>query len=128
MSEVSSELLYTNEHEWVLVEDNIATIGITDHAQTELGDITYVELPGDDDEFNAGDEACTVESVKAASPIYAPVSGKVVEVNSELEDEPGAVNSDPYGAGWIFRVEMSDLSEVKKLLSPEAYEALLAGD
>lgn len=125
MSHVSSELLYTNEHEWVLVEENIATIGITDHAQSELGDITFVELPGDDDEFNAGDEACTVESVKAASPIYAPVSGKVVEVNSELEDEPGAVNSDPYGAGWIFRVEMSNPEEVKKLLTPEAYEALL---
>ncbi len=128
MSQVSSELLYTNEHEWVLVEDNIATIGITDHAQSELGDITFVELPGDDDEFNAGDEACTIESVKAASPIYAPVSGKVVEINSELEDEPGAVNSDPYGAGWIFRLEMSDPEEVKKLLSPEAYEALLEAE
>ena len=128
MSQVSSELLYTNEHEWVLVEDNIATIGITDHAQSELGDITFVELPGDDDEFNAGDEACTIESVKAASPIYAPVSGKVVEINSELEDEPGAVNSDPYGAGWVFRLEMSDPEEVKKLLSPEAYEALLEAE
>jgi len=125
MSHVSSEVLYTSEHEWVLIEENIATIGISDHAQSELGDITFVELPGDDDEFNAGDEACTVESVKAASPIYAPVSGKVVEINSELEDEPGAVNSDPYGAGWIFRVEMTNPEEVKNLLSPEAYEALL---
>lgn len=126
MSEISSELLYTSEHEWVLVEENIVTVGITDHAQSELGDITFVELPGDEDEFSAGDEAGTIESVKAASPVYSPLSGKIVEVNSELEDEPGAVNSDPYGAGWIFRMELSDPEELADLLTPEAYEALLA--
>lgn len=126
MSKISPEVLYTSEHEWVLVEDNIVTIGVSDHAQSELGDITYVELPRDDAVFSAGDEACTIESVKAASPVYAPVSGKIVEVNSELEDEPGAINSDPYGAGWLYRLEISDAGELESLMSAEDYEAFLA--
>lgn len=125
MSEVSSEVLYTSEHEWVLIEDNIATVGISDHAQSELGDITFVELPEDGMEFTAGNESCTIESVKAASPVYAPVSGKIVEVNGDLEAEPGMINSDPYGAGWLYRLEIRDPDEAKKLMSPEKYEAFL---
>lgn len=126
MSEISSEVLYTSDHEWVSIEENIATIGISDHAQTELGDITFVELPDDEMSVNVGDEVCNIESVKASSPVYAPVSGKIVEVNSELEDEPGAVNSDPYGAGWIFRIELDSPVNKDDLLLPEDYEDLLA--
>ncbi len=126
MSEISSEVFYTKDHEWVSFEENIATVGVTDHAQTELGDITFVELPEDEMVVNVGDEVCTIESVKASSPVYAPVAGKIIEVNSELEDEPGAVNSDPYGAGWIFRIEMEEQPDKDELLQPEDYEDLLA--
>lgn len=125
MTHVPTEPLYTKTHEWVHVEDRIATIGITDYAQSELGDITFVELPDDDLEVNAHDELATIESVKASSPIYAPVSGTVVEVNTELKDDPGAVNSDPYGAGWICKIEMSDLDELEDLMDAEEYEAYL---
>lgn len=126
MSEVVSDLLYTRDHEWIMVEENIVTVGITDHAQAELGDITFVELPEEDTDYNAGDEVCTVESVKAASPVYAPVSGKVFEANAELEDEPGAINSDAYGAGWIYRMELGNESDLDDLLSAEDYESFLA--
>ena len=126
MSEVDAELLYTKDHEWVLVEDNVATVGITDHAQDQLGDITYVELPDDGVEYGEGDEVCTIESVKASSPVFAPVSGEIIEVNAELEDEPGAVNSDCYGAGWIFKIELSAESELENLLSAEDYEDHIA--
>ncbi len=126
MSEVDAELLYTKDHEWVFIEDNVATVGITDHAQNELGDITYVELPEDDAEFSEGDEVCTVESVKASSPVFSPLSGQIIEVNTELEDEPGAINSDSYGAGWIFKMEFTDESELENLLNSEDYEDYIA--
>lgn len=126
MSEVDGELLYTQDHEWILIEDNIATVGITDHAQDQLGDITYVELPDDGVETNEGDEICTIESVKASSPVFAPVGGEVIEVNSELEDEPGAVNSDCYGAGWILKIEMSDPDSISHLMNAEDYEDFIA--
>ncbi len=126
MSEVDAELFYTKDHEWVLIEDNVVTVGITDHAQDELGDITYVELPEDDAEFGEGDEVCTIESVKASSPVFAPLSGQIIEVNSELDAEPGAVNSDCYGAGWIFKMEIVDASEIDNLMNAEDYEDYIA--
>ncbi len=125
MNNVPAELRYTSEHEWVALEDGIATIGITDHAQSELGDITFIELPEEEQTFAAGDEMANIESVKAASPVYTPVSGDVVEVNGELDEEPGAINSDPYGAGWICRIECSNPSEFDGLMSAADYEAFL---
>lgn len=122
MSEIPSELRYIDSHEWVgPVEDGVVTVGITDHAQNALGDVVFVELPAVDSDINAGGEAGVVESVKAASDIYSPVSGTVVEVNSALEDSPELVNSDPYGDGWFFRIRISDASELEGLLDSEAY-------
>ena len=125
MSQVPGNLRYTKDHEWVMIEDNVATVGITDHAQHELGDITFVELPEDDGDVHAGDEAANIESVKAASPVFSPVSGHVLEVNTDLEESPENINHDPYGTGWIFRVEMTKMAEAEELLSAEDYEAYL---
>ena len=122
------EFRYTEDHEWIKVEGNIGTVGITDYAQKQLGDIVYVELPEVDDEFSKGDEVATVESVKAASPIFIPVSGKIVEVNEELEDAPELLNQDPHGKGWIFKVELSDESELDELLTAESYEELIKAE
>lgn len=127
MSTVQPELLYTKEHEWILMEDNVATIGISDHAQAELGDITFVELPDDDMEMHAGDEVANIESVKAASPVFSPLSGTVIEVNNDLEESPETVNHDCYGAGWVYKLEVSDTDELSKLMDAEAYEAYLEG-
>lgn len=118
---VKKDLLYTNDHEWVKVEGDKAYIGITDYAQNSLGEIVYVELPEIGDEFNAGDVFSVIESVKAASDSYLPVSGKVVEVNEELSDSPELINEDPYG-NWIVVVELTDKSELDKLMSAEEYE------
>ncbi len=126
MSKVPNDLHYTKDHEWVLVEDSVAAIGITDYAQSELGDITFVELPEDDAEFNAGDEIAQIESVKAASPVFSPITGNILELNTELEDEPGAINSDPYGAGWICKIEVSKPEEIESLMTAEQYEVFLA--
>jgi glycine cleavage system H protein len=125
MSNVMSDLLYTKEHEWVLVEDNVVTVGITDYAQHELGDITFVELPDDDQDVHAGDEIANIESVKAATPVYSPLSGRVVEVNANLEETPESVNQDPYGDGWIFRIETKGEAELDALLNAESYESYL---
>ena len=122
----AENLRFTKNHEYVHLEDDVATVGLTDYAQTQLGDITSVLLPEDDTELGAGDEAATVESVKASTPVYAPMSGVVVEVNQELEDNPEIVNHDPYGAGWMFRVEVRAAKEFGKLMTAEAYEAFLA--
>lgn len=122
------EFRYTEDHEWIKVEGNIGTVGITDYAQKQLGDIVYVELPEVDDEFSKGDEVGTVESVKAASPIFIPVSGKIVEVNEELEDTPELLNQDPHGKGWIFKVELSDESELDELMTAESYEELVKAE
>jgi len=119
--EVRNDLLYTSEHEWVRVEGNRAYVGITDYAQHSLGEIVYVELPEIGDELNAGDVFSVIESVKAASDSYLPVSGKIVEVNEELSDSPQLINEDPYGS-WIVVVEMADKSELDKLMSAEEYE------
>ena len=115
---------YTKDHEWVSVDGNIATIGITDFAQDQLGDIVYVEVEGEGDTLDAEEIFGTVEAVKTVSDLYMPVSGEVKEFNEELESEPEIVNADPYGKGWMIKVEMSDPSETDKLLSPEAYTEL----
>ena len=122
MSKVVEGLRYSEDHEWVKVEGDIAVIGISDFAQKELGDITYADLPEVDDEFNAGDDFGALESVKASSELLSPVSGKVVEVNPELEDTPEKINEDAYEA-WIIKVEMSDPSQVDTLLDAAAYKA-----
>ena len=119
-------LKYAKTHEWVAVENGIATVGITDHAQTELGDITYMELPGIGREVKQGEEMAVIESVKAASDVVAPLGGKVSEVNSALEDEPEIINEDPYGEGWICRIGDCDESGLDSLMSPEEYEEFLA--
>lgn len=122
MSNLPEELKYAKTHEWVRLNGNgTATVGITDFAQNALGDVVYVELPEVKDELSASDEAGVVESVKAASDIYAPVSGKVLEVNELLEDAPETVNNDPYGDGWFYVIELSDADEIESLLSVEEY-------
>ena len=119
-----TDLQYAKSHEWVRVEGDIATVGITDHAQKALGDITYAECPQVDDSVEAGKECGSIESVKAASDIFSPVSGTVTEVNGELEDAPETVNGDPYGAGWLFKVKLS--APVEGLLDADAYAAFCA--
>ena len=123
---IPEELKYTEEHEWVKIEDNIATIGITDFAQGELGDIVYLEIDSLDSEVALNEVFGTVEAVKTVSDLFMPVGGKVIEMNSTLEDKPELVNEDPYGEGWIIKIDISDLSEVDSLLSPEDYKNLIA--
>lgn len=121
---IPGDLKYTEGHEWVRVEGEVAYIGISDHAQHELGDIVYVELPEIDTEIDAKEEATNIESVKAAAPVYSPVSGKIVEVNEDLEDNSENINSDAYGS-FIFAVEMSDPSELDSLMDADAYKEFL---
>ena len=120
--EIKSDLLYTEEHEWIKVEDNIATIGITDYAQSELGDIVFIELPSVGDEAVQTEPFGTIEAVKAVSDLYAPLSGKITDVNTKLEDTPELINQDPYSDGWMVKIELSDKSEVDSLLSPDDYK------
>jgi len=122
MSNVPEALLYTASHEWVRIEGNEATVGITDHAQDALNDIVYVELPKVGAELGAGEEFGVVESVKSVSDLYAPLAGKVTQVNGELEDEPEMLNEDPYGKGWMVKLRIKDPAEAKKLLSAAAYK------
>lgn len=124
MSNVPTELKYAASHEWVRNDGNgIFTVGITEHAQELLGDMVFVELPEEDDTFAVGDDIAVTESVKAASDIYAPISGKVVEINEDLEDSPEMVNNDPYGDGWLFKIKADDENELNNLLNAEAYSA-----
>ncbi len=123
MSKVIEGLLYSESHEWVKVEDGIAVIGVSDYAQSEMGDITYVDLPSEGDEVAAGEEFGALESVKASSELYCPVSGVVEEVNSELEAAPEKVNEDPYGT-WIIKVRMSDAAELDALMDAAAYSKI----
>ena len=116
---VPSEFKYSKEHEWVKIENNVATVGITEYAQNELGDIVFVELPETDDELNEGDTFGSVESVKTVSELYAPISGKIVEVNEELEDIPECVNESPYEKAWMVKIEISDDSQLEELLSAD---------
>ena len=126
MSEIPGDLKFLKSHEWARVEgDGKVTIGISDHAQGLLGDLVYVELPHVGDAIEAGTACAVVESVKAASDVYAPVSGKVVEVNSALADKPETINEDAYGDGWLFTLEISDAEQLNELLSPDDYSELL---
>lgn len=126
MSNIPGELLYTAEHEWVKLLDNgEALVGITDHAQASLGDITFVDLPDAGESFDKGETFGAVESVKAASDLYMPLNGEVLEVNPELDATPEVVNNDPYAAGWMIKIKLADASEAEGLLKPEAYEAVL---
>ncbi|MCH5174013.1 MAG: glycine cleavage system protein GcvH [Bacteroidales bacterium] len=120
MSKIIEGLLYSESHEWVKVEDGIAVVGVTDFAQSEMGDITYVDLPSEGDEIKAGEEFGALESVKASSELFSPVSGVVTEVNGELETSPEKVNEDPYGS-WIVKLSISDESELSSLLDAAAY-------
>jgi glycine cleavage system H protein len=122
MSEIPSDLLYRESHEWVRYdEDGTATIGISDHAQAQLGDMVFVELPEPGMSYEQGDACAVVESVKAASDVYAPLTGEVIENNSALEDSPELVNTDPYGDGWLFRMQLANPAELDSLLDPMAY-------
>ena len=129
MSNTPSELKYASSHEWArLEEDGTVTVGITDHAQEALGDVVFVELPEVGASLAAGDDAGVVESVKAASDIYAPVGGEVIAINAQLEEEPETVNSDPYHDGWIFKLQPGDTSELEALLSAEDYQQQCADE
>jgi len=118
----AQELRFTKTHEWLLVQGDIATLGITDYAQHELGDIVFVELPAVGKAVKAGDVISTVESVKSVSEVYSPVSGTVTDVNNALEDDPGGVNTDPMGEGWILKIRIGDKAEIAKLLTAAAYD------
>ncbi len=118
-------LKYTKEHEWIKLEGNTGIIGITDFAQSELGDIVYVDIDPDLSEITAGESFGTIEAVKTVSDLYAPVSGKVLEINPKLEDEPELINSDPYGEGWILKIEVENPAEVDELLDSSAYKNLV---
>ncbi|MFN7135222.1 MAG: glycine cleavage system protein GcvH [Myxococcales bacterium] len=124
MGEIPKNLKYSKEHEWAKVEGKVATIGVTAFAQEQLGDVVYVELPKVGEQLKAGDTFGVVESTKAVSDLYSPVSGTIVEVNDPVTDSPETVNTDPYGAAWLIKVEMSNPDEAGNLLDPDAYEQL----
>ena len=126
--DIPDGLYYTKDHEWARLEDNVATVGITDHAQEQLGDITYVELPATGTEVEQFGELAVVESVKAASDLFAPLGGTVAEVNDTLEDTPGKVNAEPYGEGWICKITGVNSAELANLMSAKEYEALIMED
>lgn len=123
---IPADLHYNNSHEWLRLEGDIATVGITDHAQAELTDVVFVELPTVGKAVDAGDPTAVVESVKAASDIYAPLSGEVVAGNPEVEADPALVNTDPYGRGWIFKIRLTDPAAVSRLMDAAAYRAMIA--
>ena len=128
-SEIPGDLKFLKSHEWVRIEDGgRATIGISDHAQGLLGDLVYVELPNVGDRLEAGNSCAVVESVKAASDVYAPVTGTVIEVNEALADKPETINEDAFGDGWMFTLEIEDAEELKELLGPDDYQELLEDD
>ena len=122
-----AEIKYTEEHEWIIVEGDVAMIGITVYAQEQLGDVVFVELPAVGATFNKDEQAAVVESVKAAAEIYAPFDGEVVEVNDALEGDPGLVNTEPEGDGWFFKLKVTDASQLEDLLSAAAYQEFVAG-
>ncbi|RMH18561.1 MAG: glycine cleavage system protein GcvH [Acidobacteria bacterium] len=126
---VPKDCLYSKNHEWIrVVEDDLCVLGITDFAQSELGEVVYVELPEVGQSFAAGDEIGTIESVKAVAEIYTPVGGEIVEVNETLDDHPEKVNDDPYGAGWLAKLRMASADELGELLDAEGYEKLISQD
>jgi glycine cleavage system H protein len=124
---IPAELKYTKDHEWIQIEGNVATVGITDFAQGELGDIVYVDVDTLDDTVEEGAIFGSVEAVKTVSDLFMPLSGEVIAFNETLEDEPELVNTDPYGKGWMIKIEISDNSQIEKLLNAEAYQKLVTG-
>ena len=130
MNETPSDLKFLDSHEWVKVDDDTVIVGISDHAQNELGEVVFVELPAIGDEFVSGDEAAVVESVKAASEVYTPLSGEVLEVNEALEENPELVNTSPYEDGWFFKLRVSDenLGSIDSLMTAEEYSSMLDGN
>jgi len=122
-----TNLKFSKDHEWIKVEGDVATVGISDYAQKELGDVVYVELPTEGDSVNPNDPCSNIESVKAVSDVYSPVSGEITEVNKQLEDQPENVNKDPYGDGWIFKVKISDSTEADALMDEGQYQEYLKG-
>lgn len=126
--EIPEGLKYSKEHEWVATEDSVATIGITDYAQDQLGEVVYIELPAVGDKVSKDDPFGVVESVKAVSDIYAPVSGTVTEINQELVESPEMVNEDPYGDGWLIKIRIADLVELDDLMDGEEYQELVAAE
>jgi glycine cleavage system H protein len=127
MANVPADLKYAKSHEWVRVAGGIATVGITDHAQHELTDVVFVELPDSGRKVKAGEACAVVESVKTASDIYSPVSGEITEVNKAVTEDPALVNREPYGGGWFYKVKLSDPAELNSLLGPEQYRAQIGG-
>ena len=130
MNETPSDLKFLGSHEWIKEDENTVIVGISDHAQSELGEVVFVELPAVGDEFVSGDEAAVVESVKAASEVYAPISGEVIEVNEALEENPELVNTSPYEEGWFFKLKVSDenLGSIDSLMTAEEYSSMLDGN
>ena len=130
MNETPGDLKFLDSHEWIKVDDNTVIVGISDHAQNELGEVVFVELPAIGDEFVLGDEVAVVESVKAASEVYTPISGEVIEVNDALEENPELVNTSPYEDGWFFKLKVSDenLGSIDSLMTAEEYSSMLDGN
>ena len=130
MNEMPSDLKFLDSHEWIKEDDNTVVVGISDHAQNELGEVVFVELPSIGDEFVSGDEAAVVESVKAASEVYTPISGEVIEVNDALEENPELVNTSPYEEGWFFKLKVSDenLGSIDSLMTAEEYSSMLGSN
>ncbi len=128
MSNVPSELKFLSSHEWALIEGDVATVGVSDHAQELLGDLVFVELPEVESAVAAGDAVGVIESVKAASDTYAPFSGEIIEVNTDLEGSPERINDDPYGDGWMYRIRIEDMDEIDNLLDADAYAEAIAED
>ena len=124
--DIPDNLSYTKEHEWISIEDNIATVGISDYAQSELGDIVFVEMPNIDDVFDKNDVFGTIEAVKTLADLFLPVSGKIIEINESLESNPELVNSSPYNDGWLVKIEVKDVAELEDLLNSEDYENLIS--
>jgi len=126
--EVPNDLLYTQEHEWASVDNDIMTVGLTEYAQSELGDVVFVELPSAGDSATQNEAFGTIEAVKTVAEMFAPASGEIVEVNEKLEDQPDLINKDPFGDGWIIKIKLSDKSELDSLLKPADYENLIKKD
>jgi glycine cleavage system H protein len=122
---ILDELYYTKEHIWVKIENDVATIGITDYAQSQLGDVVFIELPEVEREVESGEVIATAESIKAVSEIYSPLTGKIISINEDLANEPSLLNSDPYGDGWICDIQMKDLTEIEDLMTADDYRAYL---
>lgn len=122
---IPADLKYTKEHEWIKVDGNVATVGVTEFAQSELGDIVFVEIETEGDEIDQNEVFGTIEAVKTVSDLFMPISGTISEVNADLEDAPESVNEDPYGKGWMVKIEMSDTSQLEELMTAEAYKEMI---